>query len=119
MNEKELAQAVAAEFGQATEAEAARALDGDTTTEPTRSRGFTEVMAAGTFIASCARLAVQIYRVRQDRALLVQALLDEAPKYESLDPERRLGLIARIIDKLIPERFSASPSLGTLSQRTK
>src|SRR5258708_811987 len=111
MDDKELARAVAAELGEAVATETERNLRGDASAGDT-TRGLTETMAVASFLASCAQVAVNIYQARQDRALLVQALLDGAPSNPRLDPERRLGLIARIVDRLIPESLSASPSLG-------
>lgn len=120
MDERELARVVAAGLGGEILAETERHLDDDfSMSDQTRGFGIVEAMAVGTFIATCARLALQVRQERLDRALLLQALLQRAPIHVRTEPDKRLGLIGRIVDTLIPERFGASPSLGALSARTK
>ena len=118
MNDKELARAVAADMG----ADVVAAIEAPVA-DPTRAFGISETMATASFLASAAQLAVQIWQARQDRALLVLALaegLDGRPELASkLDPERQLGIIGRIVNRLVPERFGSSPSLPTPIQRTK
>jgi Protein of unknown function (DUF1353) len=80
-------------------------------------------MAIGTFLTGCAQLAVQIWQARQDRALLVLALaegLEGRPELASqLNPERRLGLVGRIVNAIVPERFGSSPSIKADKERSK
>ena len=76
MDEKELARAVAAELGGSAAEDTDRALKGEIPTDATRAFDLGETMALGSFLASCAQLAVQVYHARQDRALLVEALLE-------------------------------------------
>ncbi len=118
MNAEELARLVAADLG-ADLSVATGASDGDAA----RAFGLPEAMAVGSFIAACAQVAVQIWQARQDRALLLLALaegLDGRPELASrLDPDRRLGIMARIVDKLIPKRIGSSPSLVIEKPRTK
>jgi len=110
MDDKELARVVALDLGP----DVAKALDAPET-DPTRMLGISETVAIASFLATSAQLAVQIWHVRQDRALLVLALaegLDGRPELASrLDPEKRLGLLGRMVDRLVPERFGSSPSL--------
>ncbi len=118
MDDKELARLVAADLGE----DVLKAVENP---EATRAFGLTE---AG-FILAAAQLAIQAWSARQDRALLVLALaegLDEKPELANqLDPERRLGIVARMVNKLIPECWGASPSiiadkrLGKAEPRTK
>jgi hypothetical protein len=118
MDDKELARLVAADLG----ADVAAAV-ATPERDATRAFGLGETMAVGSFVASCAQLAVQIWQARQDRALLVLALaegLDGRPELASrLDPERRLGLIGRVVNKLVPERFGASPSIPAQKPQTR
>src|SRR5262249_56766963 len=99
------------------------------------SRGRTGAMAVGSFIAACAEVAMQVWHVRKDRALLALALAagleaEEDPELaadprlsaakltpeqrkclaSTLDPEKRLGIVARLINKLIPEAFASAPT---------
>ena len=112
MDDKALARAVAADLG----ADVLAAVENP---EPTRAFGLTE---AG-FIIACAQLAVQMWSARQDRALLVLALaegLDDRPELAAhLDPEKRFGIVARMVNKLIPERFGSSPSIPVQKARTR
>jgi hypothetical protein len=124
MDDKELARGVAAELGGDIAAETERALRGEPpASDGTRAFGLTESIAVGSFIASIAQLAVQIYQARQDRALLLQALVERGESNPGLarrlDPEKRLSLIGRIVNRLIPDGFGASPSLDMQSARTK
>ena len=118
MDDKELARLVAADLG--TDVAAAVA---NPERDATRAFGLGETMAVGSFILSGAQLAVQIWQARQDRALLVLALadaLDGRPELAScLDPERRLGILGRVVNKLVPERFGSSPSLPRDGRQTK
>ncbi len=115
MDEKDLARAVAAELGGDVSADTERAL----TAEKTRSFGVVEAMSIGSFLVNSAQLAMAIWQTRRDRALLVEALLEKAPESKLLDPERRLGMIGRIVDRLVPESWGVSPSLGAVAEKTK
>src|SRR5215510_9537584 len=93
------------------------------TSEATRAFGLPEATMIGCFLASSAQVAIQTWQARQDRALLVLALaegLESRPELASrLDPERQLGIISRIVNAIIPERFGSSPSIKIEKQRTK
>jgi hypothetical protein len=106
MTPAELAGRVAADLGADYSAAVSQPLSPG---EATRALGLTEAMAVGSFLASAAQLVVQIWQARQDRALLVLALaegLDGRPELASkLMPERRLGLIARLLDRYLPASF--------------
>lgn len=120
MDHKSLARGVAAEFG----VDVVTALDNPVPPgEATRAFGLSEAMLVGSFLAACAQVAVQIWQARQDRALLTLALaegLDGRPELASrLDPDRRLGVMARIIDAIIPDRPGASPSIPVEKPRSK
>lgn len=121
MDENELARLIAADIGGDVAAETERQISGEPASgaDPARFIGIAEAVAVASFIASAAQLALQIQQVRQDRALLMQMLLEKAPDHPKLVPERRLGIVGRIVDRLIPESFGASPSLGAQTQRTK
>ena len=118
MDDKSLARAVAADLGP----DVLAAVDNP---RPTRAFGLTE---AG-FVIALAQVAIQLWSAKRDRALLVLALaegLDEKPELANqLDPERRLGIVARMVNKLIPESWGASPSIiadkrpGRTEPRTK
>src|SRR5262245_19487861 len=107
MDERELARLVAAEEGDEVARETERALEADTTaTDQTRSLTIVEVATLGSFLASCAKVAIEVWRARQDRALLLLALAEAAEDSSrisaKLDPEKRLSLVAKLIDRLIP-----------------
>lgn len=99
-----MAQAVAAELGP----DVLHAVENPATT---RAFGVSEA----TFIIACAQLAVELWSARRDRALLVLALAEglegRSELANQLDPERRLGIVARIVNKLIPESGTSSPSI--------
>jgi len=121
VDEKELARLIAADIGGDVAAETERQMSGEPTpgADPARDLGIGAAVAVASFIASAAQLALQIQQVRQDRALLTQLLLEKAPDHPKLVPERRLGIIGRIVDRLIPESVGASPSVGAQTQRSK
>ena len=124
MDDKEFARLVALELGEDVAAETEHVIAGERpAVDNTRALCLSEAMATAGFLTSCAQLAVQIWQARQDRALLVLALaegLDDRPELASrLDPEKRLGIVARIVDKIIPENFGSSPSLSALKQLSK
>src|SRR5262249_20636371 len=126
MDSKSLARAVAGDLGPEVLAAVERSeVPGEA------SRGLSEVMAVGRFIAACAKVALQLWQVRKDRALLALALAagleaEEDPEIaadpsltaakltpeqrkclaSNLDPEKRLGIVARVLNKLIPEATS-------------
>ena len=112
MDEQRLLRQIAVELGPDVLRAAENPLPPD---EATRTLGLSDAMLVGSFLAACLQLAVQIWQARQDRALLVLALaegLDGKPELATrLDPERRLGMIARIVNAIIPERFGSSPSI--------
>src|SRR5262249_13909091 len=112
MDDKELARQVATELGPDVAAAVENPLPPG---EATRAFGLPETIVIGSFLASCAQVAIQIWHARQDRALLVLALaegLEGRPELASpLDPEKQLGIIARIVNAIIPERLGSSPSI--------
>ena len=116
MDKEKLARVVAAELGPQMATDVDREIAAPAAT---RAFGLTE---AG-FLVACAQIAIQIWSARQDRALLVLALaegLDGRTELASqLDPEKRLGIVARIVNKLIPERFGSSPSIPVQKPRAK
>jgi hypothetical protein len=104
MNPNDLARAVAAEQG----AEVLAAVEAPPPDDKTRAFDITVAMAVAGFLVQCAQVAIQLYQARQDRALLVKALADSdhlMQAYPRLDPEKRLGLVARILAKMLPESF--------------
>jgi hypothetical protein len=120
MNDKDLARAVAAELGTDIAGETDRMLRGELlATDQSRAFGLSEAMAVGAFLPSCAQLALQIWHEHRDRVLLLRALLEKAPVQPGLDAEKRLALIGKITNKLVPESIDASPSLGTNYATTK
>jgi len=140
MDSESLARAVASDLGPEVLAAVERSeLPGEAS-----SRGLTEVMAIGSFIAACAQVALQVWHVRKDRALLALALAagleaEEDPELaadprlsaakltpeqrkclaSNLDPEKRLGIVARLINRLIPEAFASAPSLPVVTRPGK
>jgi Protein of unknown function (DUF1353) len=102
----DLARAVAADLGPDVEAAVATPPADD----KTRAFGITEAMATGGFLVQCAQVAVQMWQAKQDRALLVAALANSEQlmaAYPRLDPEKRLGLVARMLRKMLPSLFGA------------
>src|SRR5262245_14319895 len=105
MDEKNLARSVAADLG----TDVLAAVEAPPADDRTRAFGITEAMAVGGFLAQCAHIAIQVWQARQDRALLVEALVNSdklMQMYPRLDPEKRLGLAARILKKLLPDSFA-------------
>lgn len=120
MDASELARTVAADLGGDIASETERELRG----EPpdggrTKALGIPEAMAIAGFLVSCAQLAFTIWQARQDRAILMQALLEQAPNLPLPDPDRRLGLLGLLVDRLVPDSFGVSPSLGAQTTHTK
>lgn len=77
----------------------------------TRALGLTETMAIGGFLIQCAQLAIQLWQSKEDRALLVASLADSEQlmeAYPRLDPEKRMGLTARILRKFLPQSFESA-----------
>ena len=103
MDDKDLAKSIAAELGPEELKAVEDILDGRGAT-----RAWSEAMAVAGFLIACAKLAVDIWQARQDRAILVQELAehkDLIEKHPRLDPEQRLGLMARVLMKLLPKDF--------------
>jgi Protein of unknown function (DUF1353) len=86
---------------------------------PARAIGIVEATAVASVLISLVQLAMQIWQKRQDRAVLLEALLEQAPDHSRLDPEKRLDIIARIADRLIPESVEASPSVPAQTPKSK
>ncbi|MEH2626091.1 hypothetical protein V1292_004146 [Bradyrhizobium sp. AZCC 1719] len=104
MNEKDLAHAVAADLGP----EVLASLEVASSDDRARALNVTEAMAIGGFLVQCAQVIIEIWSARQDRLLLVQALVNSEKlmeAYPRLDPEKRLGLIARLLNKFLPDTF--------------
>lgn len=107
MNETALARAVAADLGD----DVLAAVEERPSPEATRAFGVTEAVAIGGFLLACARTVVDIWRARQDRALLVLQLSEKNETGElaqvapHLDPEKRLSLMARVLKRFLPEDF--------------
>jgi hypothetical protein len=101
------------------------ALDNPSPAGDTRALGLTEALAIGSFLTSALQLAVQLWQARQDKALLTLALAEAIENGDTrlasqLDPERRLGVVGRIVARLVPtDTPAASPSIPVLKQRTK
>ena len=124
MEKDELARMVAAELGPQVVGEVEREIKGEPPSGGgTRAFGITEAMAIAGFLYSCADVVIEVLKARKDRALLLQDLaegLDIDPRLAArLDPEKRLGVMARIVNTLIPERIGSSPSLPLLKPRSK
>lgn len=104
MQALDLARAVAQDLGDDVVAQVNMGSTGDA------SRGVGEAVAVGGFLLQCAHVAIQLWQAKQDRALLVAALenSDELMKAYPLDPEKRLGLTARILNRLLPSSFDPS-----------
>ena len=106
MDDKELARAVASDLGP----EIAAAVENPPGAETVRG-GLPEAMAVGGFVLSCAQLTWQIWNARQERELLVEALANSdklLAVYPQLDPEKRMGLMARVLAKFLPDAFERS-----------
>jgi hypothetical protein len=112
VNEIDLARAVAADLGADLGQDVLAAVEAPSSEERTRAIGVTEAIAIGGFLVQCAQVALEVWHARQDRVLLVQALANSdklAQIYPRLDVEKRLGLMARLLDKLLPDSFGRSP----------
>jgi hypothetical protein len=111
MHEKDLARAVAADLG----SEVLAAVEMPSSDDRTRALSLTGAMAVASFLVQCASLAVQVWQAKQDRALLVAALANSKElmeMYPRLDPEKRLGLMARVLKKFLPDSFGTPPRGG-------
>lgn len=101
-NPDDLARAVAAEMGNDVLA-ALSAPPADT-----RAFGVPEAATVAGLIIQCVQLAIQIWQAKEDRALLVAALVDSKQlmeAYPRLDPEKRMGVVARVLRKFLPQSF--------------
>ena len=100
MDDKSLALAVAADLGPEVVAE----VENPRPIEATRMLGVPEAAAAAGLIVQCIQLTIQLWQARQDRALLVEALVDSdklMEMYPRLDPEKRLGIMARVLARFL------------------
>ena len=101
LSDHDLARAVAADLGP----DVLAAVEAPPADDRTRAFGITEAMAVGGFLVQAAGFAVQHWQAQQDRALLVAALANSEAlmqAYPRLDPEKRVGLIGRMLKKLLP-----------------
>ncbi len=115
MDEKELARAAAADLGP----DVIAAVEKPVADDEVRGLPVSDAMAIGGFLVSCAQLTWQIWNARQERALLVEALTNSEKlmtMYPRLDPEKRLGLIARVLAKLLPDTFGR-PTHATSAEK--
>lgn len=101
----ELARSVAADLGPDVLAAVDHPAD-----DTTRSFGISEAAAIAGLLVQCAQLAHQLWQAKEDRALLVAALADSdklmrADAHQRLDPDRRLGYVARVLQKMLPGSF--------------
>jgi hypothetical protein len=90
----------------------------------TRSFGWTESMEIAHFAVECIGMAIAIWKARQDRALLTLALAETVENGDTrlatkIDPEKRLGVVAQVINAIIPDKFGASPSIPAIRERSK
>jgi hypothetical protein len=115
MDKAQLARSVAAELGGDVESMTDRILE----TGDSRLLGVSEVVSVASFVVACAQVAIQVWQARQDRALLLEHMLEGAPPSLNLDPERRLGLIGRVVNRLVPDSWTASPSLDLQGRKSK
>lgn len=114
----ELARAVAAEMG----ADYAREMDRRLAGEPPSAdrggeRGLLDLAWGNAsdgvgFVLSAIRVVQEVWQKRRDKALLAEDIaaglkLDPALAYH-LDYGRRLGIVAKIVDKVLPARFGTS-----------
>ena len=100
-----IARAAAADLGP----DVLAAIDAPQADDRTRAFGISEAAAIGGFLVQAATLAWTIWQARQDRALLVAALANSEElmqAYPRLDPEKPMSLVARIVQKLLPDGFS-------------
>jgi uncharacterized protein DUF1353 len=124
MDGQALARAVATEEGSNVLAEVDRELgDGVPPRDQARTFGLTETITIGSFLVSCAQLAIQVWQARQDRALLLLDLV-EATQHDSshsagLDSEKRLDLVGKLVNRLVPENRTSSPSIPARGNTTK
>lgn len=116
---EDLARAVAADLGP----DVLAYVDAPPTDDRTRAFGITEAAATAGLLIQCAGLAIQIWQAKEDRALLVAALADSTQLMEAfprLDPEKRMGIIARVLRKLLPQSFEdAAATRATTSVADK
>jgi Protein of unknown function (DUF1353) len=112
---QDLARAVAADLEPAIRTELEREIKG----EPppgggTRAVGFNEIAAVASFLYAAANVVLEVWRARRDNAELVAELADGLeidPRLAAhLDPEKRLGLMAGLLNKLLPDVFGRSPA---------
>jgi Protein of unknown function (DUF1353) len=103
MDDKELARAVALDLG----SDVVAALEGRLPDEGTRTFGLIEAVTVAAFLVQCAQLVLQM---RSDGIGLVPAVANSRELmqqgYPGLSAEKRLGLVARILKKLLPDTFT-------------
>jgi len=86
------------------------AIDNPQPEDATRDFGITGAMAVAGFIVECVSVLHQIWAANRDHALLIQALNDSEKLniiFPTLDPEKRLGLVARVVRTFLPDLFAA------------
>lgn len=120
MNEQELTRLIAAELGP----DVTEAIENPILAGSSRSFGTTEAMATAGFAASCIRVAIEVWKVRQDRALLTLALAEALQNGDGrlaskLEPEKQLSMIARVVNAIVPDTYSSSPSIQGKTPRSK
>lgn len=104
-NPDDLARAVAADLG----SDVLAAMDAPPA--DTRAFGIPEAAAVAGFLVQCVQLAHQLWQAKEDRALLVAALANNKQLmeiYPRLDPEKRLGIVARVLRKFLPTSFETA-----------
>jgi len=107
MNADELAKMVAMDLG----VEVQSSIDAPPTDDRSRAFGISEGAALAGIVMQCAQFTYQIWQARQDSALLVAAIANNRQlmeAYPRLDPEKRLGVIAKVLAKFLPESFGRS-----------
>ncbi len=98
----DLVRAVAADMG----GDVLAALDAPPA--DTRAFGIPEAAAIASVLVQCAQLTYEIWQARQDHALLVAALAKDERLMKGcprLDPEKRYGVMARVLEKFLPDTF--------------
>jgi hypothetical protein len=123
MNEKELARAVAQDLGAQILAEVENELAETPAREGRRAYSPDETTATAGFIVAAAHHAMALHQQSLGRDQILTALAEDVERLPDLagrlDPERRLDILAQLVDRLMPEQATRSLSNDPSKERRR
>ncbi|MFM9942756.1 MAG: DUF1353 domain-containing protein [Hyphomicrobiaceae bacterium] len=123
MSVKELARAVAGELGPDVASETDAALAGIAPVDGPRVFSTDVAIAMAGFVVAAAQHAVQLWEQQQSREALLTAIAEGVERVPELagrlHPERRLDILGRVVDHLVPEQSSRSLLNDPAKERRK